>query len=81
MTRVRVSKQRFFLRALAVGILCLGTGGCRSVAFYEKEAFANPVMQAEPDRGETHFRQKVHYSREASIGGMGEGAGGGCGCY
>ena len=62
-------------------LLSLVTSGCGGVAFYERQAFANPVMQAEPDRSETHFRQKVQYSREAAIGGIGETAGRGCGCY
>lgn len=66
---------------LVIVLLGFGIGGCRGPAFYEKEALANPVMLAEPDRGETHLRQKVHYSREAGIGGIGESAGGGCGCY
>jgi hypothetical protein len=66
---------------LAIALLGLAIGGCRGPAFYQKEAFANPVMLAEPDRGETHLHQKVRYSPEAGIGGIGETAGRGCGCY
>jgi hypothetical protein len=64
-----------------LAILMAAASGCRGPAYYEKKAFVNPVMRTEPDRGETHLRQKVHYSREAAIGGIGETAGGGCGCY
>jgi len=67
--------------SMVIVTLSLATLGCRGPAFYEKQAFVNPVMRAEADRSEIHFRQKVHYSREAGIGGIGESAGGGCGCY
>ena len=71
------------LHARAIGVLIIGSmaNGCSGVAFYERQAFENPVMQSDPGRSETHFRQKVQYSREAGIGGIGETAGGGCGCY
>jgi hypothetical protein len=55
--------------------------GCRSVAFYEKEHLNDETMVLEESATETHFIQKVLYSREGSIGGVGIGAGGGCGCY
>ena len=66
---------------LGIAMLGFAASGCRGPAFYEKESFENAVMKAEADRGETHLRQKVHYSREAGIGGIGDSAGGGCGCY
>ncbi len=66
---------------LAIASCIAVTTGCENVAFYEKGAFANPQMTAEDGPDELHWRQKVHYSREASIGGMGKTAGGGCGCY
>jgi len=66
---------------LCIAMLGFSVSGCRGPAFYEKQSFVNPVMQAEDDRGETHLRQKVHYSREAGTGGIGDTAGGGCGCY
>lgn len=55
--------------------------GCRGPAFYEKSAFADPVMAFDETAGELHFLHKVVYSMEGSIGGFGGGAGGGCGCY
>ena len=42
---------------------------------------ADPVMAFESDPAEAHFYQKCMYSREAAVGGIGGGAGGGCGCY
>ena len=55
--------------------------GCTSVEFYQKRRFANPIMSLEDDPTYVHLMQKVYYSREGSIGGIGTGAGGGCGCY
>ena len=60
--------------------LCVG-GGCRSVAVYEKARLQNPLMKFEESPAETHFYQKVYYSREGSVGAFGSSAGGGCGCY
>ena len=64
--------------------LFLGTlmvGGCTPVAFYQKGNLVNPIMAFDDNPTETHFKQKVFYSREGSAGGIGTGAGGGCGCY
>ena len=55
--------------------------GCGGVAFYEKRALADPVMDLDDGPAEAHFYQKAYYSREGSAGGIGTGAGGGCGCY
>jgi len=55
--------------------------GCANVPFYERGHLADPVMLTQPDASETHLRQKVVYSREGAIGGIGSSAGGGCGCY
>lgn len=71
-----------FLVAVAVLTTALGiTAGCRTVEFWEKRHFSDPLMSLEEDAGETHFHQKTMYSREGSAGGIGTGAGGGCGCY
>ena len=59
----------------------LASTACNTVPFYEKAAFSDPVMTFEEDVTETHFRQKVIYSREGATGGIGSSAGGGCGCY
>jgi len=55
--------------------------GCRTVEFYEKQAFADATMDLEESRCEIHWYQKVFYSQEGSAGGIGTVAGGGCGCY
>lgn len=66
---------------LAVGVL-FGLGACRSeVPFYEKAAFADPVMDMADEPMETHWYAKLYYSLEGSIGGIGTSGGGGCGCY
>jgi hypothetical protein len=57
-------------------------GACRSpVPFYEKAAFADPVMNMADDPVETHWYAKLYFSLEGSIGGIGTSGGGGCGCY
>ena len=69
--------------ALCVVILALAAmlAGCQTVEFYEKEHLNDATMLLEEDPSEVHFLQKVLYSREGSVGGVGTGAGGGCGCY
>lgn len=57
------------------------SSGCTQVAFHQKGRLSSPLMALEDSRTETHFYQKVYYSREGSAGGIGAGAGGGCGCY
>lgn len=71
-------------RAALLAVLALGAlaaPGCRTVRFYEREHLNDPIMAFEDDPTETHFYQKVYYSREGSAGGIGATAGGGCGCY
>ena len=75
-------------RAALRGLLCIAMlalaavlAGCQSVEFYEKEHLNDATMLLEEDPSEVHFLQKVLYSREGSVGGVGTGAGGGCGCY
>ena len=70
-------------RLLCVAILALAAllAGCQTVEFYEKEQLNDATMLLEEDASEVHFLQKVLYSREGSVGGVGTGAGGGCGCY
>ena len=64
-----------------VAVVTLSAAACQTVEFYEKERINDPAMKFEDDPSETHFRQKSLYSREGSVGGVGTGAGGGCGCY
>ncbi|MFT4538509.1 MAG: hypothetical protein ACI841_003654 [Planctomycetota bacterium] len=69
---------RPLLRLLALSVLC---AGCAPVRFYEKEAISYRVMDLSDRPAHTHFQQKVFYSIEGAAGGIGSGAGGGCGCY
>ncbi len=55
--------------------------GCKTVDFYERRLLTDAVMNLDPGPTEAHFMQKVLYSREGAAGGIGESAGGGCGCY
>jgi hypothetical protein len=81
------SKERSKLAALryalcfAILALAVVLTGCQTVEFYEKEHLNDATMLLEEDPSEVHFLQKVLYSREGSVGGVGTGAGGGCGCY
>lgn len=82
----RLDSRRILSRIRSVGVVllflaCTVSGGCRNVDFYEREAFADRLMEFEPDPIETHFFQKSYYSREGGVGGFGTAAGGGCGCY
>jgi Domain of unknown function (DUF4266) len=72
------------LRARVIALfalLLLPVAGCSTVEYYEKEMLSDSVMVFETDPTEVHFHQKCFYSREGSAGGIGETAGGGCGCY
>lgn len=64
-----------------IAALAVGAAACKTVEFYEKEHLSDPAMLFDDDPTESHFVQKCAYSREASVGGIGTGAGGGCGCY
>ena len=69
-------------RRIFVGTLLLAlSGACNTVEYYEMQAYSDPVMEFDDGATETHWFQKVHYSVEGSAGGIGTGAGGGCGCY
>ncbi|MCP5040091.1 MAG: DUF4266 domain-containing protein [bacterium] len=69
------------LSVLAFVLLVFCGSGCQTVEFYQKQRINDPAMKFAEDPTATHFRQKVAYSREGSVGGIGTGAGGGCGCY
>ena len=76
---LRPSRLRGFV-AVAAAVVPLGA--CQSgVAFYEKAAFAEPVMDMSEQPMETHWYAKLYFSLEGSIGGIGTTGGGGCGCY
>jgi hypothetical protein len=68
-------------RVLFLAAIWLSLVGCRNVDFTERRHLADPVMEMSVGATETHFQQKVFYSREGSSGGIGASGGGGCGCY
>ena len=79
---IRMSMSRIpHRRLLALSLLAALAGSCNTVEFYEREALADRAMMEGDDEAETHFLQKVRYSDEGAAGGIGSGAGGGCGCY
>jgi hypothetical protein len=75
-------RERLLLRTLVSLALGAATSACQSdVAFFEKAAFADPVMDMAEQPLETHWYAKLYFSLEGSIGGIGTSGGGGCGCY
>jgi hypothetical protein len=75
------SRSRLRAPALATVLLAaLLSTSCQPVAFYEKQHLASALMQFDSDPSFDNFMQKVIYSREATTGGIGSKAGGGCGC-
>ena len=73
--------QRLTTHLLAAAVVASVVAGCQTVEFWELEALSDPVMEMESGAAEVHFHQKGFYSMEGSAGGIGETAGGGCGCY
>ena len=73
--------MKLLFTLIVAGAALLGAVGCRSVAIYEKVRLQDPQMKFEESGVESHFYQKVYYSREGSVGAFGSSAGGGCGCY
>jgi len=71
--------RRLLPTLLALVIATLS--GCRTVEFYEMQAFSDPVMTMGRGRAHVHMRQKCLYSTEGAAGGIGTSSGGGCGCY
>ncbi len=49
--------------------------GCTRVAFYETGQLSDPIMVMEDDPALVHFYQKIYYSVEGSVGGIGGGPG------
>lgn len=75
--------SRSRLRTPVLGVVLLAallSTSCQPVAFYEKQYMASALMQFDTDPSLDNFMQKVIYSREATTGGIGSKAGGGCGC-
>jgi hypothetical protein len=68
-------------RLFGLILVGLAASGCAATDFTERRRLTDPIMALDDPGSETHFHQKVYYSREGSAGGIGGSAGGGCGCY
>ncbi len=64
----------------AACLLFLAASGCAIVPRYQREAFANPAMDAQSTALEDRSLGKMRGSREVAAGGDGRAAGGGCAC-
>ena len=71
-------KLRMELAAAALAALALC--GCAAVHQIDRETLSRPIMQFEPMGHQQAFLNDVHSIREGASGGVGQSAGGGCGC-
>ncbi len=77
-----MSRMKVYHGFLLLALLGMAaTTGCQTLAFHERGRLQDTIMTFDESAGEVHWVQKVRYSREGSIGGIGATAGGGCGCY
>lgn len=67
--------RNFFLATLALAL-----GGCVMVHQVDRETLSQKEMQFEPLGNRQSFLNDVHSIREGASGGVGQSAGGGCGC-
>lgn len=61
-------------------LLALALGGCVMVHQVDRETLSQKAMQFEPLGNRQAFLNDVHSIREGASGGVGQSAGGGCGC-
>lgn len=66
--------------AMLIAAMALASG-CETVEYYQKRRLVDAIMVFDPHPEYVHLMQKSYYAREGSVGGIGSGAGGGCGCY
>ena len=71
-------KARCYLLLYALAALALA--GCVRVHQVNRETLSQPIMQFEPLGNRQAFLNDFHSIREGSSGGVGQSAGGGCGC-
>ena len=72
-------RTRSFLLPLLV-LPALALGGCVRVHQIDRENLSRRIMQFEPLGNRQAFLNDFHSIREGSSGGVGQSAGGGCGC-
>lgn len=79
MTARRGVRALLLLVALAVAAPALGGCAVRSVAAYQRENLADPIMAFQARAKKDARRVRAFEAREGSTGGVG-GEGGGCAC-
>lgn len=79
MTRTPLRRSLALLLALALAAPVLTGCAARSVAAYEREHLADPIMAFQARAKKDARRVRAFEAREGSTGGVG-GEGGGCAC-
>jgi len=69
-----------YARLFILGVLCALACGCVRVHQIDRETLSKQIMQFEPMGSRQAFLNDVHSIREGASGGVGQSAGGGCGC-
>lgn len=72
--------MRPYLRLAAALALSALAGGCVRVHQIDRETLSRNIMQFEPMGNRQAFLNDFHSIREGASGGVGQSAGGGCGC-
>ena len=73
---MKISRYLLLILALAAA----GLGGCVRVHQVDRETLSQQIMQFDPMGNRQAFLNDFHSIREGSAGGVGQSAGGGCGC-
>ena len=68
------------IRTLIVAALAALAAGCVRVHQVDRETLSKQIMQLEPMGNRQAFLTDFHSIREGASGGVGQSAGGGCGC-
>ena len=63
---------------LILSVLCFA--GCATVHQIDRDRLSKKIMQFEPEEHQRVFMNDFHAIREGASGGVGQSAGGGCGC-
>jgi hypothetical protein len=79
MKRTSLKRAALFLLAVVLGAPALAGCAAKSVAAYQREHLADPIMSFETRSKRDVRRVRAFEAREGSTGGIG-GEGGGCAC-
>ncbi len=69
-----------FIRLAILAAFCALAGGCARVHQIDRGTLSRQIMQFEPMGNRQAFLNDFHSIREGASGGVGQSAGGGCGC-